>query len=63
MSRKLYISASIMVFVVAILWWLQYKQDKEYMDSLLLHQPIEFKSDRCHSFMGKRIKNKKGSNR
>jgi len=41
MERRLYISVSIVVIVITILWWLQYEQDKEFMDSLLLHQPIE----------------------
>lgn len=40
MDRRFYISVSIVVIVIAILWWLQYEQDKEFMDSLLLHQPI-----------------------
>ena len=40
MIGRLNISLSIVAIVIAILWWLQYEQDKEFMDSLLLHQPI-----------------------
>lgn len=29
------------VLISVFLWWQQYKQDKELMDSLKLHQPIE----------------------
>ena len=29
-----------MAIVIAILWWQQYKEDKVFMDRLLLHQPI-----------------------
>lgn len=31
----------IIVLVFGFLWWQQYKQDKAFMESLLLHQPIE----------------------
>ncbi|KGX90152.1 hypothetical protein [Pontibacillus marinus] len=27
--------------ILGFLWWHQYKEDKAFMDSLLLHQPIE----------------------
>lgn len=40
MKGKLYISLTIVVLFMAILWWQQYEQDKKFMDSLLLHQPI-----------------------
>lgn len=40
MKGKIYISLSIIVLFMAILWWQLYEQDKEFMDSLLLHQPI-----------------------
>ena len=41
MKGKFYISLSIVILVIAILGWQQYEQNKEFMDSLLLHQPIE----------------------
>lgn len=46
MKGKLYISVSMVVIVIAILWWPQYKQDKEFMDSLLLHQPTRISEEK-----------------
>lgn len=41
MKGKFYIILSIVVILlIAILGWQQYEQSKEFMDSLLLHQPI-----------------------
>jgi hypothetical protein len=40
MKGKFYISISIVILVIAILGWQQYEKNKEFMDSLLLHQPI-----------------------
>lgn len=53
MKGKLYISLSIVVLFMAILWWQQYEQDKEFMDSLLLHQPIEINQVDAIHFWGK----------
>ncbi|QHE52821.1 hypothetical protein [Pontibacillus sp. HMF3514] len=31
----------VIALILGFLWWQQYKENKEFMDSLLLHQPIE----------------------
>jgi hypothetical protein len=45
LKGRIYRIVSILGIVVAILWWQVFKQDKDFMDSLLLHQPIEINQD------------------
>jgi hypothetical protein len=39
--KKIIFGILAVVLIPSFLWWQQYKEDKEFMESLLLHQPIE----------------------
>ncbi|MBB6453310.1 hypothetical protein HNQ94_001758 [Salirhabdus euzebyi] len=41
MKKWIVILATLLIAILGFLWWQQHPQDKEFMKSLMLHQPVD----------------------